>query len=105
MDTLTPDSQSRWFWPVLILIALAHVVIANWAASGKSATVDEPLHLVGSLMQLRTGDARAAHDVTACRLAGCACGTNGSRRSIEPLAPREILDGTTYLFDWPMQAR
>ncbi len=41
-----------------MLIALAHALLAGWASSTKSATYDEPMHLMGAYLHWQHGDFR-----------------------------------------------
>lgn len=49
---------ARLFVPLLVLIALAHALLAGWASSTKSATYDEPMHLMGAYVHWHHGDFR-----------------------------------------------
>ncbi|MBX3423713.1 MAG: glycosyltransferase family 39 protein [Pirellulaceae bacterium] len=55
VDSVSGQGRGGWW---ILLAMLLHVAIAGHAASTKSATFDEPLHVLGGLLQWRHSDYR-----------------------------------------------
>jgi hypothetical protein len=72
---------------LLVLIALAHALLAGWASSTKSPTYDEPVHLLGAYLHWHTGDFRINPEHPALWHNLLAAGTRADRLTLDFASP------------------